>query len=58
MAAAIATAHPDAKVEKVPGSNGDFIVTADNKEVWNKLAHPERRFPDHSEILSLIGSNA
>ena len=58
MATAIATAHPDAKVEKVPGSKGDFIVKVDSKEVWNKMAHPEQRFPEHSEILSLLRANA
>lgn len=52
MATAIEAAHASANIEKVPGSKGDFIVTVDGKEIWNKLAHPERRFPEHDEILS------
>jgi hypothetical protein len=58
LATAIAAAHPGAKVESVPGAKSDFIVTVDNKEVWNKMTHPEHRFPEHGEILSQLRANA
>jgi hypothetical protein len=29
-------------------------VTVDGREVWNKNAHPERRFPEHDEVLSQL----
>ncbi len=58
MAAAIEAAHPGIKVDNKPGGKGDFIVTADNQEIWNKMAHPDQRFPEHDEILPQLASNA
>jgi predicted Rdx family selenoprotein len=54
LATAIEAAHPDAKVEKKPGGKGDFLVTVDGKQLWNKRAHPETRFPEHHEVLSQL----
>ena len=58
MAAAIETANGSANVSTVPGSKGDFIVTIEGKEVWNKLSHPEKRFPEHGEILNHLAPNS
>ncbi|MGC6487290.1 MAG: Rdx family protein [Planctomycetota bacterium] len=55
LAAAIEAAHPGATVEKKPGGRGDFIVTADGREVWNKKRHAEQRFPEHDEVLAQLG---
>jgi len=54
LAAAIASAHPGAKVVNKPGAKGDFKVTVNGKQVWNKLSHPETRFPEHDEVLSQL----
>ena len=58
MAAAIEAAHPGATVDKQPGGKGDFIVTADGRELWNKNAHPDRRFPEHDEVLAQLTTGA
>lgn len=58
LAAAIEAAHPHAVVDKQPGGKGDFIVTADGRELWNKRAHPEERFPENEEILSQLVAGA
>ncbi|MFN3242257.1 MAG: Rdx family protein [Planctomycetota bacterium] len=54
LAAAIESAHPDATVEKIPGGKGDFVVKVDGRELWDKRAHAETRFPEHDEILSQL----
>jgi len=33
-------------------------VTLNGTEIWNKLAHPETRFPEHDEILAQLASHA
>lgn len=58
MATVIEAAHPGAKVANVRGGKGDFIVTVDGKEIWNKLSHPEHRFPEHDEILAKLAAGA
>ena len=50
MGAAIRGQHPEAEVELIPGGQGDFIVKADGKELWNKLSMGNE-FPEHAEIL-------
>jgi len=39
-----------------PGGKGDFIVTVEGKQIWNKRSHPETRFPEHDEVLSQLAS--
>jgi len=58
LAAAIEGAHPNASVDKQPGGKGDFIVKAEGRELWNKRAHPEERFPEDEEILALLAEDA
>ena len=58
LAAAIQGVHPGATVEKKPGGRGDFIVTTGDRQIWNKKTHPEHRFPEHDEVLSLLGQDA
>ncbi len=58
LAAAIEAAHPNAVVDKQPGGKGDFIVKVDGRELWNKRAHPEERFPENDEILSQLAADA
>lgn len=44
-----------ATVELVDGGRGDFIVTADGREVWNKKA-TGLGFPDEEDIVAdLLG---
>lgn len=46
--------HADVTVDKVPGAKGDFVVTVDGRELWNKLSHPQTRFPEDDEILTQL----
>lgn len=33
-------------------------MKADGRELWNKRAHAERRFPEHEEILTQLAPRA
>lgn len=40
-------------MELVEGGRGDFIVTADGRELWNKRAMGDE-FPEHDVILGAL----
>jgi predicted Rdx family selenoprotein len=50
LAAKITRQHPDAEVETVPGGKGDFIVTVDGQQIWNKRRMNDD-FPDERVLL-------
>ena len=56
MAATISNALPNAKIELIRGSGGDFIVIADGAEVWNKRAMDER-FPDEVALAKELAES-
>ncbi|MCB9878172.1 MAG: SelT/SelW/SelH family protein [Planctomycetes bacterium] len=56
LAAEISEAHPDATIEKKPGGRGDFIVTVDGHQVWNKKQMDDPRFPDPGEVVEILAS--
>ncbi len=53
MGAAIQARFPGAEVEQIAGSGGDFIVSADDVELWHKRQMGDE-FPDHSTILDQL----
>jgi predicted Rdx family selenoprotein len=53
LGAEITRAFPKAKIELQPGGRGDFIVTIDGKQVWNKRRHNDE-FPETSDILGAL----
>lgn len=53
LGADIRKAFPDAKVDLIPGGRGDFIVTADGRELWNKRAMDDE-FPEPSAIVAKL----
>ncbi|HLU38752.1 MAG TPA: Rdx family protein [Planctomycetota bacterium] len=55
LGAEIRKAFPDAEVELKPGGKGDFIVTVDGKELWNKRQMDDE-FPDPSQVLAKLKS--
>lgn len=57
LGAAIQKAYPQAKVELKPGGRGDFIVTADGKQLWDKR-HMDDEFPENAAILKQLGALA
>ena len=52
MAAAIEQARPDVRVELIKGERGAFLVVADGKTVFDKLA--SGRFPEEREIIAAL----
>lgn len=46
---------PGAKVEKIPGGKGDFLVKAGPRLLWDKRGRDGDRFPEPREILSQLG---
>lgn len=53
MGAAIEAAQPKARVALKPGGRGDFIVTVDGRELWNKRAMDDE-FPDEQHIVRAL----
>jgi selT/selW/selH-like putative selenoprotein len=53
LQAAIIKAHPSTEVELIPGSGGTFLVHADGKKVWDKLAD-DSGFPEETELVSSL----
>ena len=53
MGAAIEDAVEGTKVELKGGGRGDFIVTADGRQLWDKRNMGDA-FPDHGEILNQL----
>lgn len=53
MGAKIAAAFPGAKVTLEGGGRGDFIVTADGRELWNKR-QMGNEFPDDDAIVAAL----
>jgi predicted Rdx family selenoprotein len=51
--AAIREAFPDAQVELIRGSGGNFIVTADGVQLWHKRQMGDT-FPDPGEIVARL----
>ncbi len=50
MGADITKSFPKAKVDIKPGGKGDFIVTVDGKQIWNKRQMNDE-FPEPAQIL-------
>jgi selT/selW/selH-like putative selenoprotein len=48
-------ALPQAKIVQKPGGKGDFIVTVDGKQLWDKKRRSDDRFPEPREILGQLG---
>ena len=55
MAAKIKASYPGAEVELIGGGKGDFIVKADQRELWNKK-QMGNEFPEEATILEKLGS--
>ncbi|PIE23215.1 MAG: hypothetical protein CSA62_08365 [Planctomycetota bacterium] len=53
MEATIKAKHPDALIELVKGSGGDFIVEVDGQEIWNKNAMGDQ-FPNEEELADRL----
>jgi predicted Rdx family selenoprotein len=53
LGAKIETAFPGTKVELRGGGRGDFIVTADGRELWNKRRMGDQ-FPDEDAIVEML----
>ncbi|MBL4771760.1 MAG: Rdx family protein [Planctomycetes bacterium] len=53
LEASIKQKHPQADVELIPGSGGTFLVHADGKKVWDKLAD-NSGFPDEAALLGTL----
>ncbi|MCC6782668.1 MAG: Rdx family protein [Planctomycetes bacterium] len=53
MGAAIQKAFPEAKVELKPGGRGDFIVTVDGRQLWDKKRQGDQ-FPEPKVIVAAI----
>ncbi|CZE47508.1 selT/selW/selH selenoprotein domain [Campylobacter geochelonis] len=50
----ILSKYPDANVELVLGSGGNFIVDVDGKVIFSKVELERPRFPAPNEILELM----
>ena len=57
MGAAIEAVHPQATIDLKPGGRGDFIVIADDREVWNKRQMGDE-FPAHDVVLERLTASA
>lgn len=57
MGAAIKKSFPQAKIELKPGGRGDFIVTADGKQLWDKRRMDDE-FPEDPAILKQLSAPA
>lgn len=53
MGAAIQKAHPQAEIQLQPGGRGDFIVTVDGKQLWDKRRMDDE-FPEDEQILAQL----
>jgi predicted Rdx family selenoprotein len=53
LADAIKAAHASVEVELVPGGKGEFIVTSDGKQIWNKKQMDDE-FPEEPFILKRL----
>jgi predicted Rdx family selenoprotein len=49
----IRKARPQAAIELKPGKGGDFIVTVDDREIWNKRRQDDE-FPRDDQILDQL----
>lgn len=49
----IQKARPEAGIELVRGKGGDFIVTVDGREIWNKRRMDDE-FPRDEQILEQL----
>ena len=49
----IQKAHPQASIDLKPGKGGDFIVTVDGREIWNKRRMDDE-FPRDEQILDQL----
>lgn len=56
MGARIEQAFPGAKVELRGGGRGDFIVTRDGEQLWNKRQMGDE-FPDEDAIVEALGKH-
>ena len=54
MAAELERAFDAVEVELVPGGRGDFIVTVDGVERWNKRQMADQ-FPDAPPLIAQLG---
>ena len=52
MEAKIRSAFAGAQVDLVPGGKGDFTVTADGTQLWDK--HETGSFPDDDAIVQAL----
>ncbi|MBI4816712.1 MAG: hypothetical protein HY791_10665 [Deltaproteobacteria bacterium] len=57
MAAKIQRAVPTVEVELVSGGKGDFIVTCDGVELWNKRAMDDE-FPEEDALVARLTRSA
>ena len=57
MGAAIEGAVSNVQIELIPGGRGDFIVTADGHELWNKRQMGDE-FPAESRIVTEVRERA
>ena len=55
MGAKIKEAIPNAEVQLLKGGRGDFIVKADERELWNKKRMGDE-FPEEEAIVSALKS--
>ena len=53
MGAKIEQTFPGAKVKLEGGGRGDFIVTADGRELWNKRQMGDE-FPDEDAMVEAL----
>ncbi|MBI2374561.1 MAG: hypothetical protein HYV07_11250 [Deltaproteobacteria bacterium] len=53
MAAVLKRAVPEVEIELVAGGKGDFIVSADGVELWNKRAMGDE-FPNGDTLLARL----
>ncbi|MBK6684467.1 MAG: Rdx family protein [Deltaproteobacteria bacterium] len=54
MAAELKRAFDPVDIELVPGGRGDFIVTVDGRERWNKRQMDDE-FPDPQALIAELG---
>jgi predicted Rdx family selenoprotein len=53
LAAKIQRSIPNVEVELVSGGKGDFIVTSDGVELWNKRAMDDE-FPEEEALVARL----